>query len=223
MFSIDALPHLVHRFGYWVVGGVVGAESMGVPLPGETTVIAAAIYAGTTHHLNIYFVVAAAAAGAIIGDNLGFLIGREIGYRVLRRWGRRIGIDERRLVLGQYLFRRHGGAVVFFGRFVAVLRALAALLAGANRMPWREFLIYNTLGGIVWACLYGFGAYALGKAVTTVAQPLGIAFGVIAAIVVVAGIVFLKRNEARLTEQAERALAEERAKAPRARRRKPTA
>lgn len=209
MFSIDALPHLVHRFGYWLVGGVVGAESMGVPLPGETTVIAAAIYAGTTHHLNIYFVVAAAAAGAIVGDNLGYLIGREIGYRVLARWGGKIGINQHRLALGQYLFRRHGGKVVFFGRFVAILRTLAALLAGANRMPWPHFLICNALGGVVWACVYGFGAYALGKAVTTVAEPLGIAFGVIAAVAVVAGAIFLKRNEARLTEVAERAMAEE--------------
>ncbi len=217
MLPLHAVPHLLHRFGYWLVGGVIGLESMGVPLPGETMVIAAALFAGATHQLNIGLIVAAAAAGAIIGDNIGYLIGREIGYRVLARFGRRIGLDEHRLALGQFLFRRHGGKVVFFGRFVAILRTFAALLAGANHMHWKDFLRYNALGGIVWACLYGFGAYALGKAVTEVAKPLGIAFGVIAAVAIVAGAIFVRRNEARLAEQAERLMAEEAGKEPGAR------
>src|SRR5712692_6712168 len=118
-----------------------------------------------THLLAIALVIVAAASGAILGDNLGYWVGREAGYRLLRRYGRYIRLEERRLKLGQYLFRRHGGKVVFFGRFVAVLRTWAAFLAGTNRMPWNRFLVFNAAGGILWATLYGLGGYTLGKEV----------------------------------------------------------
>jgi hypothetical protein len=126
-------------------------------------------------------VVASAVIGAIIGDNISYLIGREIGFRVLARFGSHVGLDDRRLMLGRYLFGRHGGKVVFFGRFVAILRTFAAPLAGVNRMPCPSFLLYNALGGIAWSSFYGFGTYALGDIVTHVARPLGITFGVVAA------------------------------------------
>ena len=155
------LLHLLNTYGYWAVLVFVAIESTGIPFPGETMLLVAAIYAGTTHRLSIALVIAAAASGAILGDNLGFWIGREGGYRLLRRYGRYIRLEERRLKLGQYLFMRHGGKVVFFGRFVAVLRAWAAFLAGTNRMPWAPFLIYNALGGIIWATLYGLGGVLL--------------------------------------------------------------
>jgi membrane protein DedA with SNARE-associated domain len=129
----------IAAYGYWAVLVLVGLESMGLPLPGETALISAAVYAGTSHELNIIGVVAAAAAGAVIGDNIGYEIGRLMGFPILRRYGPRIGLDERRLRLGQYLFRRYGGAIVFFGRFAALLRTFAALLAGTNRMPWPRF------------------------------------------------------------------------------------
>lgn len=116
-------------------------------LPGESTLIAAALYGGVTHHLNIVFVVVAAATGAIVGDNIGFLIGRDIGFRLLVRYGQYIHMTPARIKLGQYLFLRHGGKVVFVGRFVAILRALAAFLAGANRMTWPRFLVFNAAGG----------------------------------------------------------------------------
>ena len=109
--------------------------------------IAAAIYAATTHRLNIFALVPVAALGAICGDQIGYFIGRWIGYRVLRRLGRRVGLSEERLELGRFLFRKYGGRVVFLGRFVAVLRTFVALLAGANRMPWHSFLLWNALGG----------------------------------------------------------------------------
>src|SRR5256714_7927508 len=105
----------------------------------------AAIYAGRTHQLSIVLVIVAAASGAIIGDNIGFFVGREGGYRVLRRYGRYIGFNERRLKVGIYMFRRHGGKVVFFARFVAVLRAWAAFLAGGHRMKWSSFFLFNAL------------------------------------------------------------------------------
>ena len=204
--SAHDLAHLLSVYGYWAVLVAVGLESTGIPFPGETTLLVAAVYAGTTHRLNIVGVIAAAAAGAILGDNLGFWVGREGGYRLLRRYGTYIRLDERKLTLGQYLFHQHGAKVVFFGRFVAILRTWAAFLAGTNRMPWARFLPFNAAGGIVWATIYGVGGYALGKNVTRLAGPVGIAVAVIAALIIVVFLVFLKRNEKRLVEEAVRAL-----------------
>src|SRR5205085_12185386 len=200
------VTHLLSVYGYWAVLVAVGLESTGIPFPGETTLLVAAVYAGTTHRLNIVGVIAAAAAGAILGDNLGFWVGREGGYRLLRRYGTYIRLDERKLKLGQYLFRQHGAKVDFFGRFVAVLRASAAFLAGTNRMPWGCFLPYNAAGGIVWATIYGLGGYVLGNNVTRLTGPVGIALVVLAALIIIIFLVVLKRNEKRLEDEAERAM-----------------
>jgi len=205
-FATHDLTHLLTAYGYWAVLIFVAIESTGIPFPGETMLLIAAIYAGTTHHLAIPFVIVAAAVGAILGDNLGFWVGREGGYRLLRRYGRYIRLEEHRLKLGQYLFRQHGGKVVFFGRFVAVLRAWAAFLAGTNRMPWPRFLAFNAAGGIVWATLYGLGGYALGDNVHRLTGPVGLVAVALGALAIVAAIVYLRRNEARLQEEAERAL-----------------
>jgi membrane protein DedA with SNARE-associated domain len=204
--SSGIVPDLLSKYGYLAVGGIVGLESMGVPLPGETTLIIAAIYAATTHQLNIWLVIAAAAAGAIIGDNIGYWLGREFGYRLLLRYGRYVGLTERRIKLGQYLFMRYGSAVVFFGRFVAVLRALAAFLAGANHMQWWRFLLANAAGGIIWTTSYGLGAYYLGKKMEELSGPVGIALGVVGGAAIIAWIVFIRRHQAELEEKAERAL-----------------
>jgi membrane protein DedA with SNARE-associated domain len=200
------LAHLVMTYGYWAVLLAVAIESTGIPFPGETMLLIASIYAGRTHHLAILLVIIAAASGAILGDNLGFWVGREGGYRLLRRYGRYIRLDERKLKLGQYLFMKHGSKVVFFGRFVAVLRAWAAFLAGTNRMLWPEFLLFNALGGIVWATLFGLGGYFLGKSIDRFAGPFGIVTLVSAAILIIAGLIFIARNEKRLEDEAERAL-----------------
>ena len=131
-----------------MVAFVIGLESMGLPVPGETTLVTAGIYAGTTGRLNIALVVAAASTGAILGDNLGYWIGHRFGYRLLLRYGRLLRLTPARIKLGQYLFHRHGGTVVFFGRFMALLRTLSALTAGINWMPWWRFLFFNAAGGI---------------------------------------------------------------------------
>src|SRR2546422_86790 len=153
MFHVTSsdLIHLLATYGYWAVAVFVTIESTGIPFPGETMLLVAAIYAGTTHRLSLPLVILAAASGAIVGDNIGFWVGREGGYRLLRRYGRFIHLDERKLKLGQYLFSKHGGKVVFFGRFIAVLRAWAAFLAGTNRMRWDRFLLFNALGASSWA------------------------------------------------------------------------
>lgn len=206
MFLADSLPHLIATFGYAVVAVVVALEGMGIPLPGETALIVAAMYAQRTHQLDIALVIAAAAAGAIVGDNVGFWIGREVGYRLVLRYGRYIGLNEKRIKLGQYLFQRHGGTVVFGARFVAVLRTVAPLLSGLNYMPWRRFVAFNAAGGTLWATVYGSGAYFLGRSIEHAAKPAAIAIGVAVAIAIVFAILFLRRHEARLEAEAERAL-----------------
>jgi membrane protein DedA with SNARE-associated domain len=200
------LDHLIAAYGYWAVGGIVALESMGIPLPGETILIAAATFAGATHRLDIGLVVAAAAAGAIVGDSCGFFIGREIGLPLLHRHGPRIGLSEPRLKLGQYLFMRHGGKVVFFGRFVSVLRTFAAMLAGANRMFWPRFLMFNAAGGIIWAGIFGVGGYSFGALIDELAGPVAIVLLVLALIGAAIGVLLARKHEQKLIVRAERAL-----------------
>jgi membrane protein DedA with SNARE-associated domain len=205
-FSGSALTHLIAVYGYWAVLVFVFIESMGIPFPGETMLILASIYAGSTHQLNIVFVIVAAAAGAILGDNTGYAVGRYGGYRLLRRYGHYIRLNERELKLGQYLFMKHGGKVVFFGRFVSVLRAWAAFLAGVDRMSWWKFGAFNATGGILWATIYGVAAYILGKNIHRFAGPVGIVIGALAAVIIVGFLIYLGRNYSRLADEAERAL-----------------
>lgn len=203
MTSIEAF---VVQHGYWVVGAVVGFESMGVPMPGETALLAAAAYAGATHRLEIFLVILAAAIGAVVGDNLGFILGRRFGRPWLLRHGHLLRINARRMKVAQLLFHRHGGKVVFLGRFVALLRALAALLAGVNRMPWSRFLVFNVGGALAWAGGYGLLAYALGTQVERFAKPVGL---VMLAVAVLGGLLFARfvhRHEAELAAEAERTI-----------------
>lgn len=121
-FSLHHLIQLLHAYGNVVLGVAVGLESVGLPLPGETLLIAAAVLAGTTYQMNILFVVLSAALGAIIGQAVGYGIGWGVGFRLLRRYGRYIGLTDRRLAYGRALFRRHGVKVVFASRFIVLLR-----------------------------------------------------------------------------------------------------
>jgi membrane protein DedA with SNARE-associated domain len=205
-FSLEYLEHLIAHYGYWAIGIIVALESMGLPLPGEAALVLAALYSGSHHELNIWGVIASAATGAIIGDNIGYWIGREFGYRLLLRYGRYIGISDARIKLGQYLFKRHGGTVVFVGRFIAVLRILAAFLAGANRMEWRRFLFANAAGGVLWSMIFGLGAHTFGKALLQVTGPLAIGLLIIAAVLLIAMWFFVRKHEAELEAKAELAL-----------------
>jgi membrane protein DedA with SNARE-associated domain len=166
---------LLHQYGYVIVALFVGLESLGVPLPGESTLIAAAVYAGSSHQLGIVLIACVAAAAAVIGDSAGFLLGRKFGESLLGRRRRFLHVSEDHLAVGRYLFRRHGGRIVFFGRFFTVLRTYAAFLAGVTQMPWRRFVMFNAAGGVLWASLYSFGAYALGSTANTLGQALFIA------------------------------------------------
>ncbi len=189
---------LLAKYGYAAIFVLVMLESAGIPLPGETILVSGSIYASTTRGLDIRFVISAAAAGAIVGDNIGFWVGRTFGLRLLTRWGYLIGLDERKLKLGQYLFMRHGGKIVFFGRFVALLRALAAILAGVNRFSPYRFFILNAAGGIAWAIVFGLGGYLFGEGVHRIAGPVGWAA---LALALVAGFIlwrFFKSHEEQL-------------------------
>ncbi|WP_328330048.1 DedA family protein [Kribbella sp. NBC_00382] len=147
---------------YLVVGLVIGVESMGVPLPGETTLIAAALLA-SQHDLNIVFVIAAAAAGAIIGDSIGYFIGRKAGRGLFERLGRRFHhFSEERIVKAERYFHKYGVWTVFFGRFVALLRIFAGPMAGMLRMHYPRFLAANAAGGIAWSTTIGVVAYKVG-------------------------------------------------------------
>jgi len=204
-FSPEYLTHLIATYGYLAIAVIIGLESMGLPLPSESALVLAALYASRHDH-NIAGVVAAAATGAILGDNIGYWIGREFGYRLLLRYGGYIGLSASKIKLGQYLFLRHGGKVVFFGRFVAILRILAAFLAGVNRMDWGRFLLANAAGGIVWASVVGFGAYAFGKTVLRVTGPVGIVLVIVSLALIVGALWFARRHEAELEAKAEQAL-----------------
>lgn len=196
---------LVQTYGYWAVFLAVGLESVGVPIPGETTLIAAALFAGNTHRLSLVYLIAVASIAAIAGDNLGYLIGRGGGYRLLRRYGHRVHVNEAKLKVGRYLFERHGGKVVFVGRFITVLRTYAAFLAGTNMMSWRRFLVYNAAGGILWSALVGTGAYLLGSAAHQVGTAVTVAGGVLVVVVIVASIFYLRLHIRRLERRAEQA------------------
>jgi membrane protein DedA with SNARE-associated domain len=199
------MNHLVMTYGYWAVALLVGAESLGVPLPGETILIVAAIYAGHTHLLSVWIIFAVAAAAAIIGDNIGFFIGDKGGYRLLRRYGHYLRIDEPKLKIGRYIFDRHGGKVVFFGRFVSVLRTYAAFLAGTNRMRWPKFLAYNAAGGIAWAAIFSFAAYGTGSAFSKASGTINLALGAAAVVVAAVAILLVRHQAARLARRAEAA------------------
>jgi membrane protein DedA with SNARE-associated domain len=198
----DTLINLVEAFGPWIIFGIVALESAGLPLPGETILVSAALLASTTNQIDIAVIVTAAAAGAIVGDGIGYTVGWRLGPPLLRKYGRYIRLNESRLLIGQYLFFRYGNSVVFFGRFIAVLRMFTALLAGANRLPASRFFFFNITGGICWACLFGFGAHTLGKEIYNFSETLSlISFGLF----IVAGVTFsfvIQRYEVVLLGQA---------------------
>jgi membrane protein DedA with SNARE-associated domain len=180
------------RLGYLALFALVGAESTGVPVPGETALIAAGVLA---HHgrFDVKAVIAVAAAGAIAGDNLGYVIGRVGGRRLLERPG--LLERHRRGVLaeGGPFFERHGPKAVFLGRWVAGLRIAAAWLAGINRMPWRTFFLWNALGGIAWATSVGLVAYYVGPAAERIVKVTGLA-GIAAAVAVGAAYLLWRRH-----------------------------
>ena len=189
LFTNAAAAH-----AYWIVAVIVGLESMGLPLPGEATLIAAALYAGATHRLEIAVVIAVAMIAAVAGNCAGFVIGRRFRDLLLRR-GHLVGASAPRLRFGQWLIERHGGTVVFFGRFVVVLRTLAGLVAGLSCMSWRRFMVLNSASAAVWAAGYGAAAYLFGARVEHVAAPVALAMAGAGALVAAAAVLAARRQQ----------------------------
>jgi membrane protein DedA with SNARE-associated domain len=171
---LASIVHIPSNLGYAAVFGLIAIETMGIPVPGETALIAGALAAhdGT---LSIEVLIVLASAAAILGDNVGFAIGRRWGRRLFEKPG--IGYDQRLalLELGQPFFERHGPKAVFLGRWVSGLRIASAWLAGMNRMRWPTFLVWNALGGIFWATAVALGAYYAGHAFEKVVSRIGVA------------------------------------------------
>jgi membrane protein DedA with SNARE-associated domain len=204
--SLSLIHELIQTYGLWILFIGIMLECLGVPMPGETVLVSAALYAGSTNRLAIASVILVAATAATVGGTIGYVVGRFIGIPLLLRYGRNVRLDERRLRLGQYLFLRHGGKIVFFGRFVALLRTFAAMLAGANRMSPPFFLVMNALGGICWAVMFGGGAYLIGEEIDRVTGPVSLLFVVVAIGLVAAGVIYFRRHERELEQRAEIAI-----------------
>jgi membrane protein DedA with SNARE-associated domain len=181
---------VTQNLGYPVLAAVVAAEALGVPLPGETAVIFAGL-AASEHRLNIVLVIVIASAAAIVGDNVGFQIGRRGGRAVLERPGRFYEERQRVIAIGDPFFERHGPKAVFLGRWVAGLRIWASWLAGASAMSWRSFLVWNALGGIGWATSVSLAAFYGGKGVEHVLSTVGLYGLVIAGALIIIGLAVL--------------------------------
>lgn len=179
------VTHLVETFGYPLLFVIVMAESSGVPIPGETALIAAGVLA-SGGKLEIQFVIAIAALAAIVGDNIGYQIGRKGGRWLLQRPGAFHRQRLQALASGEPFFERHGPKAVFFGRFVLGLRVWASWLAGATHMRWRSFFLWNACGGICWATGVGLIAYFLGNTAGSAIEAFGL-YG-LAAVVIAIGI-----------------------------------
>jgi membrane protein DedA with SNARE-associated domain len=193
--AILNVDHLVRSAGYPLLFLVVMSESGGVPVPGETALISAAVLA-SQGKLEIVLVIALAACAAIVGDNIGYLIGRKGGRWLLERPGRFQRQRNEMLLIGEPFFERHGPKAVFFGRFVLGLRVWASWLAGATRMRWSHFAVWNALGGIVWATLIGTVAYTLGSSAGNVVEAFGL-YGLAAAVIAIVSLIVMHRRGTR--------------------------
>jgi membrane protein DedA with SNARE-associated domain len=203
---MSSVHELLKAYGLWALFLGITLQCSGIPLPGETMLVSAALYAGSTHRLGIGSVMLVAATAATAGGMIGYETGRCIGLRVLMHYGKYVRLDERRLKVGQYLFLRHGGKIVFFGRFVDPLRIFAAVLAGTNRMSRPYFLLMNAFGGICWVLLIGGGAYLFGEQMKRVAGPVNLLLVIVAIGLVVSGVIFFRHHEKELEQRAERSI-----------------
>jgi membrane protein DedA with SNARE-associated domain len=198
--SILDVSRLVSDFGYPLLFVLVMSEASGVPIPGETALIAAAVLA-SQGKLQIELVIALAAAGAIVGDNIGYMIGRKGGRWLLQRPGPFLRQRREVLRVGEPFFAAHGPKAVFFGRFVLGLRVWASWLAGATRMRWRSFVLWNGLGGIAWASAVGMIAYLLGHSAGNAIEAFGI-YGLVAVLLAILSAFLLHRRHVRHRDKA---------------------
>jgi membrane protein DedA with SNARE-associated domain len=164
---VGTLAPVLDRYGYLAVAGLVFVESFGIPAPGQTILIAAGVYAGTGQ-LNVFLVGVLGILAAVVGDSLGYLIGRLGGRRLVLRFGRYVFVNERRLDKLEGFFDRHGAKIVASARFVDGARQLNGVVAGLVRMPWPRFLFFNALGAVLWAGIWTTVGYLAGSHVDAI-------------------------------------------------------
>src|SRR2546430_9107450 len=201
----SAVSALLDSWGYPLLFVLVALESLGIPVPGETALLTAAALAALGH-LSIYAVVATAIAAAVIGDNGGYWIGRKGGIALVRRYGRRLHLNESHLDRARGFSARTGPKTVFIGRFIALLRTWVAVLAGTARMPYGSFMFYNALGGVCWAVMFGTLGFVFGRNLPRLEHYIGqasLAGALLVALVVglVLGWRWFERNRAGLVER----------------------
>ena len=198
------MTEFVSNYGVWTVAAFIALESIGLPLPAEAALIAAAFFAARTHDIDIWSLIAAGIVAAILGEMVGFWIGRRFGHQVLIRYGTRVGFTEERIRIGQWLFVRYGGRFVFIARFLPFLRNIAAVLAGTNSMAQHSFYFASATAAATWIITYGLSAYSFGGAFANVASPAAVVLGLAATLIVLATPVLIVRYERSLLVKVER-------------------
>jgi membrane protein DedA with SNARE-associated domain len=194
------VTHFIQQYGLIIVFLIICGESAGVPLPGETALVAAGVFASQGHY-SIASVIVVAATAAIIGDNIGYWLGRKLGRGFLQRYAIIRRFSDRVLPRAERFFNRHGGKAIFLARFTAGLRVAGAWIAGFARMEWWRFFAWNAAGGIVWATTFGLVAYYFGHAVADSIAKYGLIGGVIAVALVVGLLVGLHYWRKRVEEK----------------------
>jgi undecaprenyl-diphosphatase len=193
--SLNRLLDLFEQYGYFVIFVPVMLETAGVPLPGETILLLSGV-AASAGRIDPWIAILVGSAAAIIGDNIGYAIGRYGGRRVVMRFAH-IGRMETSLAWGERFFARHGGKTVFMARWIFGLRIFGAWIAGMVHMPWRVFFLWNAAGGITWAAsVIGLG-YFFGHSLHAIEAALGVGGAVAVAMAAIAGLVFWRRFEKR--------------------------
>ena len=195
---------LAQTYGIWFVAALITLECSGVPVPGETTLIGSALYAATFHKVSVWMVIAAAIFGAIVGNIIGYSLGRMFGYRMLIRYGSYLRLSEPRLKVGQYLFNHYGIAVVIVGRFVPLLRSMAPLLAGVNRMPLQPFFAATIVSAVVWVMFVGVVAFYFGQEIMRLSTTAMIIVGLLVVVLLATIAVLISRHESQLQIKAEK-------------------
>jgi membrane protein DedA with SNARE-associated domain len=201
--TLADLSTLVAHYGYDVVFAALLLASAGVPLPAGELLVAAAIYAAHTHRLDIGVLATGGIAMAIIGGVAGYGVGHWLGVAGLNRHGRAVGLGPARQRLGRYLFIAHGGKIVFFIRFIALIGPFGGVLAGVNRMPWSRFLAFNAIGAAAWVSAMAMGGYLFGSFFASVGGPIGFTALAVAIGVAIVTVIYVHRQGATLQAKAD--------------------
>jgi membrane protein DedA with SNARE-associated domain len=195
MLTLAAIFSVSSGLGY-LLPAVIGLESMGIPSPGETALVLAAVLA-SEGKLNIWLVILIGVTSAIVGDNVGYWLGRKFGRDVLEAPGPFYKRRRRLIAAGDAYFKKHGPKTVFFGRWIALIRVATAWLAGINEMKFSHFFLWNAFGGITWGVTYGLVGYYGGHSAANVLGSIGIYGAIVLGVVVVGGLIYLKVRERR--------------------------